>query len=316
MNYPQQVKEFARVRMEQSPNNTQIARDIKNKFSTLYADKELDGIRRRVSEWREKWGIDARKIPIKRLFLDIETGYYEVLLKTFSLRNNLKYFPHDSIVKQKQIFCVSYKWQYEDKVHTLDWRMGEKEMIKAFVNILGEAHEAVGHNVNRFDIKELRTRAIYHGVLMFPNYRTLDTLTKARQYFNFASNKLDYIGDFLNVGRKLDHEGFELWEKVSAGDEQALEKMIRYCENDVVLLEDAFFVLSPFINHNNNFAVLTGGKRWHCPECASKDVKMFRTYSTPMGIIRREMKCNTCKKQYRVSNKTYLSMLEDSINNQ
>ena len=148
---------------------------------------------------------------------------------------------------------------------------------------------------------------------MFPNYRTLDTLKKARQYFRFANNKLDYIGQFLNVGRKLDHEGFELWEKVAAGDEEALNKMVQYCENDVILLEDAFFVLSPFINHNNNFAVLTGGKRWECPECTSSDVKMFRTYSTPLGVIRRKMKCNDCKKEYPISNKIYMSMLEKLI---
>ena len=32
MKYPAVVKEFAKVRMEQTPNNTQISRDIKNKF--------------------------------------------------------------------------------------------------------------------------------------------------------------------------------------------------------------------------------------------------------------------------------------------
>ena len=86
--------------------------------------------------------------------------------------------------------------------------------------------------------------------------------------------------------------------------------MIEYCKRDVILLEDTFAVMSPFINHNNNFAVLTGGERWECPECASSDVVMFRTYTTPMGVIRREMKCNQCKKQYKVSNKTYMEMLE------
>ena len=314
MNYPKQVKEFAKVRMEQTPNNTQIARDIKNKFSLFYADKELDLIRKAVSEWRNKWEIEAKKIPVKRLFFDIETSYYELKIKTFSLRNNIKYFDPNTIEKEKKIICISYKWQYEDKVHTLDWRMGEKKMIKEFVKILGESQEAIGHNANHFDIKVLRTRAIYHGVLMFPNYRTLDTLTKSRAYFNFASNKLDYIGKFLNVGRKLDHEGFELWEKVVAGDEKALSHMIKYCEQDVILLEDTFFVLNPFISHNNNFAVLTGGEKWECPECTSKNVKMFRTFSTPMGVIRREMKCNDCKKQYRISNKTYMRMLEKSVN--
>ena len=146
---------------------------------------------------------------------------------------------------------------------------------------------------------------------MFPEYRTLDTLKKSRHYFNFASNKLDYIGKYLGVGGKKEHEGLDMWIKVQENkDDQALDAMIEYCKRDVILLEDTFAVMSPFINHNNNFAVLTGGERWECPECASSDVVMFRTYTTPMGVIRREMKCNQCKKQYKVSNKTYMEMLE------
>ena len=86
--------------------------------------------------------------------------------------------------------------------------------------------------------------------------------------------------------------------------------MREYCEQDVILLEDIFFVLSPFIDHNNNFAVLTVGDKWDCPNCASENVKMFRHYTPPLGIIRREMKCNDCKKQYKVSNRTYLTMLD------
>lgn len=314
MSYSKELKEFARVRMEQTPNNTQIARDIKNKFEH---SNELDIIRRRVSEWREKWKLEAKKLPIKRLFFDIETGYYILKIKAFQLKNYIKYFNPDTIERQKEIICISYKWQQEDKVHTLDWSMGEKEMLKEFIKVLGEADEAIGHNGDKFDIKELRTRCINYGVLMFPTYRTLDTLKKARQYFRFASNKLDYIGQYLNVGRKLDHEGFKLWEDVVEGDEDtsktALAKMIAYCEQDVVLIQDVFHVLSPYINHNNNLAVLTGGEKWHCPECASEKVKMYRTYTTPMGVVRREMKCNDCKKQYKVSNKTYMHMLEDSI---
>lgn len=316
MNYPKNVKEFAKVRMEQTDNNNQIARDIKNKFDVLFKNKELDTIRRRVSNWRTNWDIVASLGPKKRLFFDIETTYYQLHIKTWQLRNNVKYFNPNDIVQEKEIICISYKWQGDDKVHTLDWRMGEKEMIKQFISIMGEADEIIGHNSDRFDEKFLRTRALYHGVLMFPNYRTLDTLKKAKSRFLFASNKLDYIGKFMQVGGKLDHEGLKLWDEVVDGNEQKLEEMISYCERDVILLEDIFSVMSPFIDHNTNFAVLNGGKKYDCPECASKDVQMYNTYTTPMGVVRREMKCNSCKKQYRISNKTYMSMLVDAQRNQ
>jgi len=308
MNYGKEIKEFARVRCEQTPNNTQIARDIKNKFA-IQNDVEL--IRRTVSHWRQKWNIEAKKLPIRRLFIDIETGYYILKIRTFSLKNYTRFFDSETIEHEKEIICISYKWQYENEVHTLDFRNGERKMLKAFIRVLGEADEVVGHNIDKFDIRMLRTRCIYYGVLMFPNYRTLDTLTKSKHYFSFASNKLDYIAKYLQVGRKLDHDGFDMWIRaIENRDDKALEQMIEYCENDVIILEDSFCVLSPFIDHNNNFAVLTGGDKWDCPNCASHNVEMFRTYATPMGVIRREMKCNDCKKQYRISNKNYLGMLE------
>lgn len=310
MEYTKEIKEFAKVRMEQTPNNMQIARDIKNKFGRI---EEIETIRRRVSRWRAKWGQAAKKIPIKRLFFDIETSYYQLLIKAWQLKNFQRYFNPDDIVREKEIICISYKWQYENEVYTLDWRNGEKQMLKQFVKILGDADEIVAHNGDKFDIRFLRTRCLANGVLMFPIYRSLDTLKKSRSFFLFASNKLDYLGKFTGIGGKMEHEGQELWDKVIEGDTDCLERMIKYCERDVALLEDYYFVISPFITHNNNFSVLTGGELWECPECASKDVKMHRTYSTPMGIIRREMKCNNCKKQYKISNRTYMGMLENMI---
>ena len=297
--------------MEVNPNNTSIAREIIAKFSL---DKELEAVRMFVSIYRRKLKIVAKATPIKRLFFDIETGYFTLKLKVFQLKNYIRYFDPNTIEKDKEIICISYKWQYEDKVHTLDFRTSEKTMLKTFIKVLGEADEIIAHNGDNFDIKELRTRCISYGVLMFPTYRTLDTLKKSRQYFKFASNKLDYIGDYLNIGRKLEHAGFEMWEDIiEKRDPKALKKMIKYCEQDVILLEDAYHALAPYIYHNTNFAVLSGGDKWECPECAGDNVKMYKTYTTAMGVVRRNMKCHDCKKQYRISNRTYTQMLSDVV---
>ncbi len=308
MKYSKEVQEFIKVRLEQTPNNTQIARDVINKFGI---QKTVNAVRKFTETYRDNLKLEAKKIPIKRLFFDIETGYH--ITRLFRIGKVGWVSPHQ-IITHKQILVISYKWQYENKVHRLDFRNGEKKMLKRFVKIMGEADECVGHNGDNFDIKEIRTRCIFYGVLMFPNYRSLDTLKKSRHYFNFASNKLDYITEYLSVSRKKKVD-FDLWVRVvEQNDMDALDEMGAYCDADVIALEDTFFVLSPFINHNNNFAVLTGGDKWDCPECASEDVNMFRSYSTPMGIIRREMKCDNCKKQYRISNKTYMAMLEYIVN--
>jgi uncharacterized protein YprB with RNaseH-like and TPR domain len=309
MSYSKQATEYIMVRMAQTDVNLHIAREIHRKF---HPEKELDTIRKHVANTRKKTNIQAQRQPIKRLFFDIETSY--LVVRSWGIYKQT--IRPENVIQDKRIICISYKWQGEDKIHTLTWNQhqNDKKMIKAFINVMGEASEIVAHNGDKFDIRELRTRAIANNVLMYPTYRTLDTLSKSRQYFKFTSNKLDYIGKYLNVGKKLEHEGMNLWVKVvEHNDKNALKRMVEYCEQDVILLEDAYFAISPYIYHNNNFAVLKGGKKWHCPECASSDVELCHTYTTAMGIIRRNMKCNNCAKQYRVSNKTYMSMLESVI---
>jgi uncharacterized protein YprB with RNaseH-like and TPR domain len=304
--YSKEVQEFIKVKLESNPNNTAIAREVLKHFNI---DKDLDTVRKHISHLRSKLKIQAKRQPIKRLFFDIETSYH--IVRSWRIGYKLNLGP-DQIKEHKKIICISYKWQYENKVHTLKWdkNQSEKEMLHKFIEVLGEADEIVAHNGDRFDMKEFRTRCIANGILMFPTYRTLDTLKKARQYFAFASNKLDYIGKFLQVGRKLDHEGFQMWvDIVEKNSQKALKKMIKYCEQDVTLLEDIYFVMAPYIYHNTNFAVLKGGEKWECPECAGANVKMYRTYTTAMGVVRRNMKCSDCHKQYRVSNRTYLRML-------
>jgi DNA polymerase III epsilon subunit-like protein len=195
---------------------------------------------------------------------------------------------------------------------TWDKNQNEKEMLKKFIEVMNEAHEIIGHNSDKFDERELRTRCIANGVLMHPTYRTLDTLKKSRKHFSFASNKLDYIGQFLNCGKKLPHEGYNLWIKiVENNDRNALKDMVAYCERDVTLLEDAYKVLSPYITHNTNFSTFNDNEnRWGCPECTSTNIMLEGTDITPSGIIKRKMSCKECNKHYTISNRNYQKMLE------
>lgn len=304
--FSKEIIEYIKTRFESQSNITHLASELIGKFGLT---DNPERIRRNVSNLLQREKMQKQNKEIKRLFFDIETSYY--LVPTFQFwKVNIN---TDNILRDKKIICISYKWQYEDTVHTLVWdsKQDDSKLIKDFIQVIKEADEIVAHNGDKFDMKELRTRALMTGNLMFPVYRTLDTLKKARQYFRFASNKLDYIGKALGVGRKLDHEGMKLWIDICEHkDKKQLEKMIAYCEQDVILLEDIYTALSPYIYHNTNFAVLKGGMKWHCPECASKNVKISHTDATAMGVIRRHMKCLDCKKFFKVSNRTYLFMLE------
>lgn len=315
MKFTKEVREFIELKMETMGNNTAIARIVKKEFGL---DDELELIRRNISHLRHRLGVKAKTYQPKRLFFDIETSY----VKARVWRSGKQWVDANNIVGETRVICVCYKWQHEEKVHTLVWdeNQDDKELLKKFIKVLGQADEICAHNGDRFDIKQLRTRALLQGVLMFPKYRTLDTLKKARSFFSFQSNRLDFLGKVLEVGRKLDHEGFNLWVRVQEGEtkterKKALKEMCDYCVQDVILLQDVFEVLSPFTDHNTNFAVIKDGLsgKWKCPECTSSNVQISHTDTTPLGYVRRHMKCNDCKKYYHISNRTYTQFIMKDV---
>lgn len=247
--------------------------------------------------------------PIKRLFFDIETSPMIV----YSWRTGWKLnIPTDNIIEDWKIICISYKWEHESKVKNLTWDKNQcdKQMLIDFIKIMNEADECIAHNGDRFDIKKIRTRCIYHRIPMFPKYRTLDTLKKAKSGFNFNSNRLDYIAKFLGVGAKLEHEGFDMWVKCLQGDKQALKDMVKYCDMDIIVLEDVYLTLQNYILNNTHTGVHDGRLKASCPNCGSEDVSLLKNAVTAKGTIKRVMECNSCGYNYEISNRAWRNFLE------
>ena len=241
---------------------------------------------------------------IKRLFFDIETS--PMVVYSWRIGYNLSITP-DNIINEWKIICISYKWEHENEVKHFTWdeNQDEKQMLIDFINIANQADELVAHNGDRFDIKKIRTRCVFHRIPMFPKYRTLDTLTKSKSAFNFSSNKLDYIAKFLGVGAKLQHEGFPMWVKCLQNDKQALKDMVKYCDMDIVVLEDVFLTLQSYIKPNTHAGVVVGGTKRDCPICASSNVSLLKNDVTEKGTISRVMECQSCGHNYNISNSAY-----------
>jgi len=247
---------------------------------------------------------------MKRLFFDIETSPNVVLSWGVGRKISIDY---SNIIKERAIICVCWKWEGSSKVYSLEWDKGDdKKLLEDFIKVLNNADESIAHNGDRFDIKWLRTRCVFHQIEMPPKIKTLDTLKKARGAFYFNSNRLDYIGDYLGVGQKIE-TSYGLWKDIALNNcSKAMKKMVDYCKEDVRLLERVYKRLSPYITHNTHAAVLAGGEKWQCPECGTVDVVCNKTRTTAAGTIKREMKCNNteCRKHYTISNRDYLNLLE------
>lgn len=233
----------------------------------------------------------------KRLFFDIEvapnigmfweSGYKKTILP-------------DSIIKERAIICICYKWEDDEEVQWLTWdkRQSDKIMLTKFVKVANEADEIVGHNGDKFDLAWIRTRCLFHGVTMFPKYVTIDTLKISRSKFKFNSNKLDYIAKFLKIGGKT-HTDYSMWTDILIkNDRKQLDKMVDYCVNDVHILEAVYKAMANHIEPKTHFGMIFGSSKMECPECGSDEYTMQGKIYHSGGTCRQRYRCKTCNKMY------------------
>lgn len=160
---------------------------------------------------------------------------------------------YNNIIENAKIICICYKWQGDKKIYSLTWdgKQNDKKMLADFIKILNTANEVIGHNSDRFDIKWIRTRCLIHNIDMMPEYTSIDTLKEAKKGFNFPSNRLDSIGRYTGAGKKIKTTG-ELWyDTWIKNDRSALGKMVKYCNQDVLLLEKVYGKMQNFIDRKS-----------------------------------------------------------------
>lgn len=238
----------------------------------------------------------------KRLFFDIETSPNIGLFWEAGYKKNIDY---SNILKERAIICICYKWEDSKEVYGLTWdkKQCDKKLLQEFIEVANQATELVGHNGDRFDLAWIRTRCLFHGIEMFPKYTTIDTLKVARSKFKFNSNRLNYIASYLGIGQKIKTE-FDLWKNILINsDKVAMEKMVKYCKNDVVLLEKVFKQLNNHIEAKSHYGVLFGQYRGTCPECGSDDIIKNGVRTTATGVVKLMYKCKTCNKFHQKTDK-------------
>jgi hypothetical protein len=173
-------------------------------------------------------------------------------------------------------------------------------MISKFIKVMAKADEISGHNCDRFDTKWIRTRAIYHRLPMPPEYTSIDTLKESRKGFNFPSNRLDAICKYLGIGEKIkttEQLWMDIWRNKSS---KAMAEMIKYCKMDVLILQEYFTIINPYIKHKTHY-----GCRGECPECGSGNIIISNRRKSATGIVKVQLKCKDCGKHHSMGEKQF-----------
>lgn len=235
------------------------------------------------------------------LIYDIETSLQ--LVSVFQLKYN-DFIDPDSIIQERHVVSVCYKWLGEKKVHSISLLddpkrfakdpHDDKYVVTEFHKIILTADCIVAHNGNSFDYKYLKTRMLVHGLPALPPVTTVDTYLVAKQQFLFNSNRLDYLGKLLGFGGKISTPK-GLWLKVLNGDRKAIETMVQYNKRDVTLLESVFLKLRPFMSSYLNRELFG---RIGCPRCGSHKIQSRGVHRAISRIYQR-YQCQSCSGWFR-----------------
>lgn len=235
----------------------------------------------------------------KILLLDIETSPLLTYLWGIWNQNvNL-----NAIQSEWFIITWAAKWYGYEEI--LTGKLTKEEILeqndfrilKEIWNLVNEAEIIITYNGDKFDMKRLNTRFLLHGLSKPLPYHSIDLLKEVRKNFNFTSNKLDYINKQLNIGRKVEHEGLELWLKCMRGEQQALNTMEVYNIGDVFILEELYNKLKswikghPVLHKESNKCPVCGSTKLIKKGTFGKTVK-HQIYRCTCGAIIKENKNN------------------------
>lgn len=203
--------------------------------------------------------------------------------------------------KEWQIISIGWKWEggktqvvcmgdFPDK--------DDRRLVLKLYDLFQEADIIICHNGDSFDIKKAKTRFLFHGLPPTKQLITIDTKKIAKKYFSFNSNSLDDLGKHLGLGRKVHHEGFELWLKCMSGNKSAWRRMKKYNAGDVDLLEKIYQKLRPWVSGHPNIALMNNGEG--CPNCGNET---FRSDGIRYTLKRkyRRLQCTKCFARFQGS---------------
>jgi uncharacterized protein YprB with RNaseH-like and TPR domain len=232
----------------------------------------------------------------KVLFWDIETS--PTLAFIFSART--EYVSHDKITHETFLISWAAKWAGEKKVYGDVLSSGEAlaqddaRIVHTLCELIREADVIVAHNGDRFDVQMLQNRLLLMGLEPLPPLRTIDTLKLVKSNFRLMSNKLDHLSNVLGFGRKI-RTDFELWENCYRGRAEALKEMHKYNKHDVVLLEQVYDSIRPYVK---GLPRLFDGVGAICPHCGSDHLQRRGLHRTNAGQFQR-FQCQACLKWSR-----------------
>lgn len=232
----------------------------------------------------------------KIVLVDLETS--PVITATFSLYPDSIH--HSNILQDWFIICAAWKELNSKTIKATSINDFKRKsdnddygVVKRLRDEFEDVDILIAHNGDKFDIKKLNARLIFHGLDPLPKIQTIDTLKEVRKIAQFTSNRLDYLGTHL-IGQGKIETSSGLWLSAMKGDRAAVKEMVEYNKVDVERLEELYLKIRPYIKSHPHVGVYNSEKNESCRHCGSKKLVITKTRYTASGEKRLQKKCKDC----------------------
>jgi len=277
----------------------QIEELLDQGFSSRFIAENIGVCKSTVNNYRPKEKSLRKTNGPKITFLDIETA---ATLGYFFGRFKINIGQENVLTEGGWILCASWITNDSDQVHSIFLtpeeiaKQDDSRIIAAMHDVYRESDIIVAHNSLGFDHKVIQTRSVFNNYPALPLVKVMDTLQMCKKHLKLPSNRLDSIGEYFDLGRKIKHSGISLWKEVQSGNPVAMKEMLEYCKGDTILLKRVYNKLKHLgdggagINHGLYY----NDGLIHCKHCGSADViATDRTINTPLSVFK-EYACNSC----------------------
>lgn len=194
-------------------------------------------------------------------------------------------------------FCVGYMYHGEKKASVVSifdvakacpsckrFDTAQDALLMAPVHkIMSEADIWCGWYSKGFDWKFLNARFIEAGLPPLPDVPHIDLYYTAKHNFAFTSNRLASVREFLGTKTHKTALTKRIWRRAQAGHADALQYIVDHCRADVLVLDQVYEKLKPYIRQHPR---VTGTKEG-CRVCGGAQRSLGLRVTTTMGPRRR-----------------------------
>ncbi|MFD0374693.1 ribonuclease H-like domain-containing protein [Streptomyces sp. NPDC127112] len=216
----------------------------------------------------------------------------------------------NQLMESGEVIAFAAKWYGSKEVKFYSVHHdGKEEMVNAAHALLSKADAVVHFNGKTFDIPHLNREFVEHGLTPPAPFKQIDLKQIVAKQFRFPSNKLDYVVQRLNIGKKTPHTGHKLWVDCLNGNDKAWALMRKYNKMDVEVTEKLYDRLIPWIPSHPNHGLYGDDKRV-CPNCGGPELKKQGKAYTAMSVYQR-YKCVDCGKWSRGNKRLDVTPITD-----